>query len=402
MGILLFYLMKSLICSGLLTAYYFLFLRDRKFCKFNRFYLLFATAVGLFAPLISVPRIVADTPLLPAVGHFLIVNNSRSGLYGAQENFLWWNRVPLFFYFTVSLVLLILLITRVYKILHLRWKLGGNAHSGYVLIETTCENAPYSFLNYLFWKKDLDQSCELGQMMMLHELVHITQKHSYDKLFLQIATSLFWANPFFWIMQKELSVVHEFLADEKALPNGGAHLLATMLLGAVGRGRYLQPTQSFYHSPIKRRLMMIDKHGQGTPGNLARLGILPLTVALIFLLSFFVGQSQVPTQKNSDSAKIRKLSDEFNAKTYEQFHPTGLPPDSAQVRRIVEGFLQNPAPTRIYYINGVKSSKQQVMKLKYEMLSDVLMLSPEDALKKYGESGEKGIVDFTLKSQAKP
>ena len=45
---------------------------------------------------------------------------------------------------------------------------------------------------------------ESGRKILQHELAHIREKHSWDRLFSQLICSIFWMNPFNWIMQKEL------------------------------------------------------------------------------------------------------------------------------------------------------------------------------------------------------
>ncbi|HEY1115436.1 MAG TPA: hypothetical protein VGE66_17825, partial [Chitinophagaceae bacterium] len=47
------YLLKVVLCSGLLTGYYFIALRNRAFHQWNRFYLLAAAVLSLTLPLLT-------------------------------------------------------------------------------------------------------------------------------------------------------------------------------------------------------------------------------------------------------------------------------------------------------------------------------------------------------------
>lgn len=58
-------------------------------------------------------------------------------------------------------------------------------------------------------------------------------------------SSLFWVNPFYWLLQKELSTVHEFIADDVAIGDGDTEAFASMLLYAHNNGSYLSPSLSF-------------------------------------------------------------------------------------------------------------------------------------------------------------
>src|ERR1051326_8687186 len=52
---LLYYLIEVITCSGILYGYYHLFLRNKKFHIYNRFYLLIATAVSILVPFPNIP-----------------------------------------------------------------------------------------------------------------------------------------------------------------------------------------------------------------------------------------------------------------------------------------------------------------------------------------------------------
>jgi hypothetical protein len=60
----------------------------------------------------------------------------------------------------------------------------------FTFIETDLEEAPFSFFSNLFWKKSISIEEENGQKMLQHELVHIRQKHTWDRLFSQFMNSL--------------------------------------------------------------------------------------------------------------------------------------------------------------------------------------------------------------------
>ena len=46
-------------------------------------------------------------------------------------------------------------------------------------------------------------------------MVHIEQKHSWDKLFIEFVQAVFWFNPIFYWLKKELFLIHEYLADKR-------------------------------------------------------------------------------------------------------------------------------------------------------------------------------------------
>jgi len=131
-----------------------------------------------------------------------------------------------------------------------------------------------------------------SQKIFSHELTHIRQKHTYDKLFTQVVVCICWMNPFNWFIQTELNMIHEFIADEACINEGDTEAFAIMLLQSHNEGRYLNPAHAFFHSPIKRRLIMITTSKQ-TPYSYARRVLaLPLAAVVLAMLSFSIGHSQ--------------------------------------------------------------------------------------------------------------
>ena len=53
--IILFYIAKLMLASGLLFGYYWLFLRNKQFHRYNRFYLLIAATLSIVIPFIKIP-----------------------------------------------------------------------------------------------------------------------------------------------------------------------------------------------------------------------------------------------------------------------------------------------------------------------------------------------------------
>ena len=124
----------------------------------------------------------------------------------------------------------------------------------------------------------------------------------------------------------------------------------------------------------------------------------PITLIMLSLFSFGFSQAARDSASREDSLKHRKLEQERIAQGFERYHSQSeIAVNDEMARKIVMGILDNPPADRIYFINEKESTPEKVHRLKYSGISAVNMLPPEDALKKYGVSGPKGIVAFTLK-----
>lgn len=280
-----FYLLKVTICSGILFGYYWFMLRNKIFHQYNRFYLLAAVILSLALPLIEINIWHnADQPAPQSIQLLQVVNSSEYlgeiVVIAGQNNFTT-EQAMLFFYIITSLVFLTFFIQALIKI---RTLFINHQHSfveNIFFINTTAKGTPFSFLRYIFWNDHIDPESPTGRQIFKHELAHVQQKHSYDKLFLNAVLIFFWCNPFYWLIRKELNIIHEFMADKIAVEDSDTEAFAAMILQATYPQHRFNLSNPFFYSPIKRRLMMLTKNRNPKVGYIGRLMVLPLAV-LVF------------------------------------------------------------------------------------------------------------------------
>ena len=249
------YILKTIIISAIFWGYYWIALRNKKIHYYNRFYLLLSLMFSLILPMLHINLISVDKPIL-------------FGKEGIVNNIFYTNNRPvvknlngydfgIILQIIIAAGLLIAMIINIKRLLNLKQRCSVTKMGKIYFINTDDENAPFSFLNNLFWKQSISLETDEGKKIFKHELTHILQKHSFDRLFCQVLCSIFWVNPFYWIIQKELVTIHEFIADETAIGNSDTQSFAKMLLKAHYGNHFIQPTQSLFYSSIKRRLIML-------------------------------------------------------------------------------------------------------------------------------------------------
>lgn len=285
-----YYFLQVVLCSGIMMGYYWLVLRNKRFHQYNRFYLLAIALLSWLVPLIKIrwsePVVQADQQLIRFIS--LIAQNNtaiESGMQNGTVNSNW----PIAFivvYVLGALVLLTGMIRAVYRIYRLLKTHSCKTVGDVYLIFTRAAGAPFSFFRYIFWHESIDLKSEAGKQMMQHELTHVQQKHSIDKLLMQLVLIAGWFNPFFWLMKKEMEMIHEFIADHKAVAAGDAASLAQMLLTASYPQQQHLLTNPFFFSPIKRRLQMISNQHHPSFSYLRRLVVLPLLAVMVICFSF--------------------------------------------------------------------------------------------------------------------
>lgn len=298
------YILKAILVSGILLGYYWIGLRNTRFHYYNRFYLVASVLLSLCLPLLDLQWFTLSTPESAPVQQVVQFIYQSKGIIPEKEG-LTWNQMLVLSLSLVSATLVILFGVGVLKVYLLKSRAKVTAMERFDFIETTLDEAPFSFFRNLFWRKDLSVHDETGQRMLKHELTHIEQYHSYDKVFVTLTANLFWMNPFLWLIRKELEVVHEFIADEEAVAGDDAAVLAEMLLKAHYHSNSLLVGQSFFYSSIKRRIIMLTSSKKVSYSYARRLLILPVAIGVLVLLSFTIKDSLSDVQnKQMDQSVI--------------------------------------------------------------------------------------------------
>lgn len=282
-----YYLLKVFICSAVLFTYYHIALRNKIFHQWNRFYLLAVVVLSLVLPCLHITIGTADESnkafhllrVVSAADEYVVDASSRNGILSTTQ----WAGV---LYTTICgwlAVLFLFSLAKVYRII----RSGYSRHMHNIrLIDSEAQGTPFTFLHFIIWNKKIDLHSEAGQLVFKHELVHVQEKHTLDKLLLQTVLIFFWCNPVFWLIRKELGMIHEFIADQKAVEQQGTEAFAAMILQAAYPQQYPHLTHSFFQSPIKRRLAMLTKIQNPKISYLSRILALPLLafIGLAFTL----------------------------------------------------------------------------------------------------------------------
>jgi hypothetical protein len=286
-----------------------------------------------------------------------------------------------------------MLFIQIIKIQNLKRKSKVTPMEGFDFVHTQEENAPFSFFNNLFWKESISLQEEGGQQILKHEITHIQQKHTWDRIYCQIVASIFWMNPFNWIIQKELMVIHEFIADEEAVGNADVAAFAKMLLQTHYGNHFLNPSHQFFYSSIKRRLIMLTT-STTKYSYLRRVMVFPVLITSVCLVSIKVHakeiiEKKVEAFKNNISLLVIDTARPANTSNTKlpPTPPTPLPPPT---------FSNEAKP--VFFVNGVKMSESEMRSIKPNDIESVKVWKGEQAINKFAKDGQNGVVEIILKS----
>ena len=305
---LFMYLLKSMILSGIFFGYYTLFLKNTIYHVYNRFYLLASMALSLAIPFFKLSMF-SVTEEQAAGAKQLLIYLTQLPATPVQEAYIDWEIIVIA---VISSLFVCYLVYSVVRIFRLKAMNSKTQMGEFTFIETDLDEAPFSFFSNLFWKKSISIEDECGRKILQHELSHIREKHSWDRLFSQLICSVFWMNPFNWIIQKELQNIHEFIADRDAVGTGEVDAFAKMLLQTYYGNHFLNPSHSFYYSSIKRRIIMLTTSNVPKYAYLRKVAVLPM---LAFILALFSIQlSAQEAKENKAEAQSTAAKDQRQAK----------------------------------------------------------------------------------------
>ena len=314
MGTFLVYILKSAACLAVFYLFYKLLMSRDTFHRFNRFALLGLLVLSSVLPLVEVsvnrPAPVHET-MLTLEQLLLLADVQTEGEAVAQPTTALWVRVALLVYlagivfFAVrnlwSLGRLAVLLRRG-RLEQLADWLPGRTENVRLVVHNH-DIAPFSWMRYIVLsRKDLEEN---GREILIHELAHIRNHHSWDLLLADLCIFVQWFNPAAWLLKQELQTIHEYEADDTVLREGVDAKKYQMLLikKAVGTRLYSM-ANSFNHSSLKKRITMMLKEKSNPWARVKYLYVLPLAALAV---SAFARPEVSAVADELSSAKVNDL-----------------------------------------------------------------------------------------------
>jgi len=308
---ILFYLLKVVLCSALLYTYYWFVLRNKQFHQYNRFYLMGISILSWIVPLIKIQIVkeqVIASPKVLSFANYISENNSllEQGFIEKTAKYTWDNLL-IIIGILISLFFIVRFVKSLWDIRKLIRLYPLKELKGVNLIMTDVKGTPFSFFKYIFWNTAIDLSSDVGKKILAHELVHIEEKHSVDKLLIELQLLIGWFNPIVWLIRNELYLIHEFIADQKSIENQDSGVLAKLLLASAYPKQQHLLINTFFYSPIKRRLNNLNQDKKTTFKNFRKLFVFPLFICMVLSFSLKIGEAKASIILN-DNKKIENES----------------------------------------------------------------------------------------------
>jgi hypothetical protein len=144
---------------------------------------------------------------------------------------------------------------------------------------------PYTFMNTIFINETDYHNRKIEAELFTHELIHVSQKHTWDILLLETLKAVFWFNPIFIFYKKAIQLNHEFLADEKVVKShNNVPFYQNLLISKANANPTYYLASNLNYSVTKKRLIMMTKTTSTSRAMLKKTVLIPILSGLIFLV----------------------------------------------------------------------------------------------------------------------
>ncbi|WP_431471535.1 hypothetical protein I5168_08795 [Nonlabens sp. SCSIO 43208] len=257
------YLIHSTVLALLLYGSYRIWLRKQTFFQWNRIWLLLVPVLSIALPFIHIdfgidilPDTTAVKDLVNQPVYYDPLMDTNSLTLAEEVNnkidLNWW----LIIYVAGALVSLTCFILQRLKISVIRKASTLKFINNIPVYQIPRLENAFSVDGHIYMNSDLENKD--FEIIFKHESVHVIQKHYLDLRFYVLLKIILWFHPMVYLLQKELKLIHEFIADQSCASHKENY--TELLLNQTFNTKELSFANSFFnHSHLKNRIKMIHK-----------------------------------------------------------------------------------------------------------------------------------------------
>lgn len=289
---ILAYFLKVNLALAILYICYRLLFRDDTFFRLRRGVLLSVYLIAFLYPLLDISIWLSSRESMTEIVNYYstilpqktaAITNDTSLLAKSNRQMMIESAL-LLVYLTGVCLLFFRCIVELVMVVRRRFRSPEREISGTTIHILPAGEEPYSFFGWIFVSPDSHTPQALEEILV-HENTHVRQFHSADVVLAELVCILYWINPFAWLLKKEISSNHEYLADEQVMLAGynkkeyQYHLIGLEHPDMAIAKLY----NNFSVLPLKKRITMLNKKRTGRVGKVRYLTLLPLAAGLLLL-----------------------------------------------------------------------------------------------------------------------
>lgn len=276
------YLLKLNLALIVLFGFYKLMFSGDTFFALRR-----ATLIGMCLVAMLVPGLNCSYWINKSVGMVSMANEYAAIVLPAVTvtpgggGAIGWETTAMTIYTMVACLFLLRFFWQLVSIVRLRNKCRTTDINGTKVYLLESDEGPFSFFNWIFINPTKHNRQETDEIMT-HELAHCRQLHSIDVIFTELFAIVFWANPFVWLLKREVRLNLEYLADNNVLAGGtDSKKYQYHLLGLAYRKNVATISNNFNVLPLKKRIKMMNKKRTKRIAKVKYALYIPLAAALL-------------------------------------------------------------------------------------------------------------------------
>ena len=168
-------------------------------------------------------------------------------------------------------------------------------------------SAPFSFFSLVFIQPEDHSESDLKEILH-HEQTHVRQAHTLDVLLAELICTIFWVNPFAWLLKYDLRENLEFLADKDVVHAGfDPKSYQYHLLRLSYQQSPIRMGNNFNVSQLQNRIKMMNKKRTSQVGWGKYLLTMPLFAVL--LMVSYACKNKTSTDTNEQNKVVAEAVD---------------------------------------------------------------------------------------------
>ena len=234
---------------------------------------------------------------------------------------------------------------------------------GTTIVVSSHPTRPFSYLNYIVMSEaDFERNHDA---LIMHEQAHIRHHHTIDLFLMNLLLTLQWFNPVAWKLRKELTMVHEYEADEDVLNAGinSTDYIQLLISKATGRGRFSLANTLSEKRMLRQRVEMLARRRTTKWAKLKTLSLLPV-IALSLGMSAKVVKDY--TYMEQPTALQSQNGQEKNKRTQQKDRQTA-PAGKAGEHTADDDSVE-------YKVNGIQVAKPDVDNINPDKIKQVTII----------------------------
>ncbi|GAA3553448.1 energy transducer TonB [Snuella lapsa] len=306
---MLHYILQTIVFQLFFLLVYDVFLNKETFFNWNRGYLLGTAVLSILLPFIKIQHLKETLPseyivTLPPVILGQTTTEVKEpivldAVMIAPSMSVW--EIMLYVGMAVAFGFFLF---KFFRILFFVFKNPKKRFDKALIVRLINSSEAFSFFHYIFLGEQIKEVEK--KMILMHEMVHVKQRHTIDLLFFEMLRVLFWFNPLVYMYQNRVAALHEYIADSQAIKYQDKNQYYQNLLSQVFETKHISFINTFFNqSLIKKRIVMLSK-SRSKQINLIKYALL---IPLVFGMLVYTSAEAQRKGNNSDN-QYQELDDE--------------------------------------------------------------------------------------------